>query len=108
MLQGWACRVCRGRRTEGLWSGQEGTPWGPDYKERKNCTLFLSGTPTPDTHRVPTSANQAEGGIGPYSSPIPPLPCVGVCTPCTNQHTQGGRPEEQVIFGGPCHGPRGA
>lgn len=108
MLQDWACRVYRGRRSEGLWSGQEGTPWGPDYKERKNCMLFLSRIPpTPHTHRVPTSASQLEGGLCPYSL-IPPLLCVGVCTRCANLHTQGGQPEEQVLFGGPCHGPRGA
>lgn len=50
MLQDWACRVYRGRRTERLWSGQEGTPWGPDYKERKNCMLFLSRIPPTPTH----------------------------------------------------------
>lgn len=80
MLRGWACKVCRGRRTEGLWSGQEGTPWGPDFKERKNCMLFLSCTPPTHTHigSLPQPTSRREGSV-----PILPFhpSHIWVCAP---------------------------
>lgn len=88
----------QGQESEGLWAGQEGTPWSTVCKERKNCMLSLSCTP-PNTLGL-SSANQPERSVP--SSLIPLLPCVGVLVyvhTCTNLHIQGGQPKQQGFLG---------